>query len=137
MNEKLRNSGIHTIWDKQVRENSHNVVYRRNLQTDSLDFMSQVVEKVAGFSAPEVIAMAVSVSILISFILMTFPSSLWDLPMHLISDSELWSTSSNIRRENTAGSPITLWLSRTRTAGLCLVKASCAMLPRSKSRIRE
>ena len=58
MNEKSRNSGTHITGDKRAAENSLDVAYRRNLQTDRLDFMSPVVEKVTGFSAQEMIAMS-------------------------------------------------------------------------------
>lgn len=57
MNEKLSSSDTHAIGDKLTAENSFDVAYRRNLQTDSLDFMSTVIEKIAGFSAQEMIAM--------------------------------------------------------------------------------
>lgn len=57
MNEKLRNSGTNIIENKQAAENLFNVAYRRNLQTDSLDFMSPMIEKIAGFSAQEMITM--------------------------------------------------------------------------------
>jgi hypothetical protein len=55
MNEKLRNSGTNIIENKQAAENSFNVAYRRNLQTYSLDFMSPVIKKIAGFThAPDI-----------------------------------------------------------------------------------
>lgn len=57
MNEKLRSSDVDTIGDNRAVENSLDVAYRRNLQTDSIDFMSPVVEKIAGFSAQEMIEM--------------------------------------------------------------------------------
>lgn len=57
MDEKLRNSGVQPAGDKQAGENSRDVTYRRNLQTDSLDFMSPVIEKITGFSAQEMIEM--------------------------------------------------------------------------------
>ncbi|AAM05123.1 TPA: PAS domain-containing protein [Methanosarcina acetivorans] len=57
MDEKLRNSETHTIENKQAEENSTDVEYRRNLQTDSVDFMSPVIEKIAGYSAREMIEM--------------------------------------------------------------------------------
>lgn len=57
MNEKLSDSGTHIIADRRAAENSLDVAYRRNLQTDSLDFMSPMIEKIAGFSAQEMIAM--------------------------------------------------------------------------------
>jgi PAS domain S-box-containing protein len=39
---------------RSVLENSHDVAYRRNFQTDSYDYMSPVVEKITGFSAQEI-----------------------------------------------------------------------------------
>jgi len=56
MNEKLRNAD-QTVENQQIGKNSLDVAYRRNLQTDSLDFMSPVIEKIAGYSAQEMIAM--------------------------------------------------------------------------------
>lgn len=57
MDEMLRNSATNNIEDKKAAENSFDVAYKRNLQTDSLDFMSPVVEKITGFSAQEMMAM--------------------------------------------------------------------------------
>lgn len=58
MNEKVSNSCTHIVGDKRAGENSLDVAYRRNFQNDSVDFMSPVVEKIAGFSAQEMIAMS-------------------------------------------------------------------------------
>lgn len=57
MDEKLKDSGIRTIGDEQAEGNSLDVAYRRNLQTDSLDFISPMIEKIAGFSSQEMISM--------------------------------------------------------------------------------
>lgn len=64
MNEKLRTAGTHIIGDKLEAENSLDVAYRRNLQTDIVDFMSPMVEKITGFSAQEMLVMS---SISVSF----------------------------------------------------------------------
>ncbi|HEY3361702.1 MAG TPA: PAS domain S-box protein [Methanosarcina sp.] len=43
---------------RSVLENSLDVAYRRNLQTDIYDYMSPVVEKITGFSAQEISVMS-------------------------------------------------------------------------------
>jgi len=45
---------------RSVLENSLDVAYRRNLQTDRYDYMSPVVEKITGFSAQEMSSMNAS-----------------------------------------------------------------------------
>ncbi|MDY0130566.1 MAG: PAS domain-containing protein, partial [Methanosarcina vacuolata] len=45
---------------RSVLENSLDVAYRRNLQTDRYDYMSPVVEKITGFSANEMSALNAS-----------------------------------------------------------------------------
>ncbi|AKB48327.1 sensory transduction histidine kinase [Methanosarcina sp. Kolksee] len=45
---------------RSVLENSLDVAYRRNLQTDRYDYMSPVVEKITGFSAKEMSAVNAS-----------------------------------------------------------------------------
>jgi len=45
---------------RSVLENSLDVAYRRNLQTDSYDYMSPVVKKITGFSAQEISSMNAS-----------------------------------------------------------------------------
>ena len=45
---------------RSVLESSLDVAYRRNLQTDSYDYMSPVVEKITGFSVQEMSAMSTS-----------------------------------------------------------------------------
>ncbi|MCQ1534889.1 PAS domain S-box protein [Methanosarcina sp. KYL-1] len=44
---------------RSVLENSLDAAYRRNLQTDSYDYMSPVIEKIAGFSAREMSSMSI------------------------------------------------------------------------------
>ncbi|HET8685402.1 MAG TPA: PAS domain-containing protein, partial [Methanosarcina sp.] len=48
---------------RSVLESSLDVAYRRNLQTDSYDYMSPVVEKITGFSAQEMSAMSITESL--------------------------------------------------------------------------
>jgi PAS domain S-box-containing protein len=56
MNEKVGGFNI-SLEDKKATDNSFDIAYRRNLQADKLEFMSQMIEKIAGFSAQEMIAM--------------------------------------------------------------------------------
>lgn len=57
MDQKLGSSATHVIGNNRAVENSLDVAYRRNLQADSLESMSSMIEKIAGFSAQEMIAM--------------------------------------------------------------------------------
>ncbi len=45
---------------RSVLENSLDMAYRRNLQTDTYDYMSPVVEKMTGFSAQEISEMSIN-----------------------------------------------------------------------------
>lgn len=56
MSEKVGGFNI-SLEDKKVTDNSFDIAYRRNLQADKLEFMSPMIEKIAGFSAQEMIAM--------------------------------------------------------------------------------
>ncbi|WP_321417008.1 PAS domain-containing protein [uncultured Methanomethylovorans sp.] len=56
MDENVGNYDL-SLRDKQATDNSLDVAYRRNLQADNLDFMSPVIEKIAGYSVQEMIAM--------------------------------------------------------------------------------
>ncbi len=54
---------VDAVWESEERfrsvlENSLDVAYRRNLQTDVYDYMSPVVEKITGFSAQEMSTMS-------------------------------------------------------------------------------
>lgn len=57
MDEQLNNSDTKLNGDQRIAENSLDVAYRRNLQTDGVDFMSQVVEKITGYSVREMTEM--------------------------------------------------------------------------------
>lgn len=56
MSEKVGGFNI-SLEDKKATDNSFDVAYRRNLQADKLEFMNPMIEKIAGFSAQEMIAM--------------------------------------------------------------------------------
>lgn len=56
MNEKVGGFNI-SLEDKKATDNSFDIAYRRNLQADKLEFMSPMIEQIAGFSAQEMIAM--------------------------------------------------------------------------------
>lgn len=56
MEENIGNYDL-SLRDKQATDNSLDVAYRRNIQADKLDFMSPVIEKIAGYSVQEMIAM--------------------------------------------------------------------------------
>lgn len=63
MDEESTNSDIRTIGDKrerkkQGRENSLDVEYRLNLQTNSYDYISPIMGKITGFSVRENLAMS-------------------------------------------------------------------------------
>jgi len=56
MSKKVGGFNI-SLEDKKATDNSFDITYRRNLQADKLEFMSPMIEKIAGFSAQEMIAM--------------------------------------------------------------------------------
>ncbi|MDY9926679.1 MAG: hypothetical protein U2M67_10425 [Methanosarcina sp.] len=132
MNDKLRNSDTHITGDKRAAKNSLDVEYRRNLQTDRLDFMSPVIEKITVFSAQEIIEMGIISDSSRLIHPEDHPLLIAGFPHAIDVGFGTLEYRSNIRTANIAGLPITLQSSMIKMASSSSVKVPCVISTGSK-----